>query len=122
MESNPLTFDQLPAYIYQLGRKVDDLTALLRSQNERTLSNPDRWFTIEELSGYLPGKPAIATLYGKVQRREIPFHRRGKRLTFLQVEIDEWLKSNRTATIQEQATQFERQRATRRNRKGGVTA
>ncbi|MBD2752479.1 helix-turn-helix domain-containing protein [Spirosoma validum] len=55
-------------------------------------SGADRWMTIEELSDYLPGKPAVTTLYGKVQRRELPFKRLGRRLTFLQSEIDQYLK------------------------------
>ena len=124
MESTPITFDQLPAFVVDLGRKVDDLTALLRLQANPGHSTPDRWFTIEELRSYLPGKPAITTLYGKVQRREIPFHRTGKRVTFLQSEIDQWLKGARKATVQEQAQQFEQSRAIAKNSRGGrkVTA
>jgi predicted DNA-binding transcriptional regulator AlpA len=120
MESNPITFDQLPAYVYQLGRKVDDLTALLRSQNEHGQSTPDRWFSIEELSDYLPGKPAVTTLYGKVQRREIPFSRKGKRLAFLKSEIDLWLQSGRVKTSAELETQAEHYLSN--SRKGGRKA
>lgn len=98
MENTIITFDQLPAFVVDLGRKVDDLTTLLRSQNERTQSLPDRWLSIEELSQYLPGRPAVTTLYGKVQRREIPFSRKGKRLLFRQSEIDQWLQSGRVKT------------------------
>lgn len=101
MESKPITFDQLPAFVVDLGRKVDDLTALLRSQTERAQSTPDRWFSIEELSEYLPGHPAVTTLYGKVQRREIPFSRKGKRLAFRQSDIDLWLQSGRVKTSAE---------------------
>ena len=109
MESNPITFDQLPAFVVDLGRKVDDLTALLRSQNERTQSIPDRWFCVEELSEYLPDHPAVTTIYGKVQRHEIPFSRKGKRLVFRQSEIDKWLQSGRVKTsaeIDAQAKQY----------------
>lgn len=62
---------------------------------------PDRWFTIEELSNYLPGKPAVSTLYSKVQQRELPHKKIGKRLVFLKSEIDEYLKSQRRTTTQE---------------------
>ncbi|GAB3909120.1 hypothetical protein GCM10028803_46150 [Larkinella knui] len=88
MKQPPITFDQLPAYVYQLGRKFDDLMAFLRFQAPPA---PERFFTIEELSNYLPGKPAVTTLYGKVQRRQIPFSRKGKRLVFRQADIDQWL-------------------------------
>ncbi len=121
MENNPITFDQLPAYVYQLGRKVDDLTALLRSQNERDQSASDRWFSIEELSEYLPGHPAVTTLYGKVQRREIPFSRKGKRLAFRQSEIDVWLQSGRVKTTAELNTVAEHHQH-KQPRKGGRKA
>lgn len=101
MESTPLTFDQLPAFVADLGRKVDDLTALLRSRPAPFQPSLDRWFSIEELSDYLPGHPAVTTLYGKVQRREIPFSRKGKRLAFRQSDIDEWLQSGRVKTSAE---------------------
>ena len=55
------------------------------------------------------------TLYGLVSARKIPFSKpTGSRLYFLRSELIEWLKSNRTATVGEQAQQFEQQRATRR--------
>ncbi|ADB39294.1 helix-turn-helix domain-containing protein [Spirosoma linguale] len=101
MENRQITFDQLPTFVVELGRKVDELTALLRSQNERSHTIPDRWFSIEELSEYLPGHPAVTTLYGKVQRREIPFSRKGKRLAFRQSDIDYWLQSGRVKTNSE---------------------
>ncbi len=98
MEITQISFDQLPTYVYQLGRKLDELTNLLRLQSEQAQPTPDRWLSIEELSQYLPGRPAISTLYGKAQRREIPFSRNGKRLVFRQSEIDVWLQSGRVNT------------------------
>ena len=118
MEKHPITFDSLPAYVYELGRKFDDLTDLLRSQNERSQPAADRWFSIEELSEYLPGHPAITTLYGKVQRREIPFSRDGKRLVFRQSEIDLWLQGKRVKTNTELSDQAEKY-VNLNSRKGG---
>ncbi|SOD98054.1 helix-turn-helix domain-containing protein [Spirosoma fluviale] len=120
MENTLITFDQLPAFVVDLGRKVDDLTALLRSQSERGHSIPDRWFSIEELSEYLPGHPAVTTLYGKVQRREIPFSRKGKRLAFRQSDIDLWLQSGRVKTSAEIDAQAEHYLSNQR--KGGRKA
>ncbi|RYY09984.1 MAG: DNA-binding protein, partial [Chitinophagaceae bacterium] len=101
MENPQITFDQLPAYVYQLGCKFDQLLALLQSQAAPSPPAPEQWFTIEQLSDYLPGKPAITTIYGKVQRREIPFTRKGKRLAFRRAEIDQWLISGRVQTSAE---------------------
>ncbi|GAB3339736.1 hypothetical protein GCM10027299_52580 [Larkinella ripae] len=103
MEQPSITFDQLPNYVYQLGRKVDDLMNFLRSQAPPT---PERFFTIEELSNYLPGKPAVTTLYGKVQRREIPFSRKGKRLVFRQADIDQWLIGSQARPTAELANNY----------------
>lgn len=78
----------------------------------------DRWFDIDELSNYLPGKPAKQTIYGYVSSGEIPFHKTGKRLAFLKSEIDKWLQSKRRKTneeIKEEALRF-----TSEKRKGGV--
>ena len=119
MESTRITFDQLPAYVFELGRKVDDLTDLLKSQSEHNHPFPDRWFSIEELSDYLPGKPAVTTLYGKVQRREIPFSRSGKRLVFRQSEIDQWLQSQRVKTASELKTEVEQHPLFKQYRRGG---
>lgn len=62
---------------------------------------PDRWFTIQELCDYLPDRPAIATIYGKVHTNTIPFNKTGKHLRFLKSDIDLWLKEGRRKTIVE---------------------
>lgn len=105
MENKQITFDQLPTYVVELGRKVDDLTALLQSHSGQSRPDTDKWFSIKELSDYLPGNPAITTLYGKVQRREVPFSREGKRLVFRKSQIDSWLQSKRVKTNAELSVQ-----------------
>ena len=117
IESPPITFDQLPALVDRINRKVDDLADLLRSLSGLGQPPADRWFSIEELSEYLPGHPAVTTLYGKVQRREIPFVRQGKRLAFRQSAIDQWLQNGYVKTNGELAAQAE-QHLTRKQRKG----
>jgi len=60
--------------------------------------DPERWFDIHELAGYLPDKPAVPTIYGYVHRRTIPYHKNSKKLYFLKSEIDDWLRSGRQLT------------------------
>ena len=60
--------------------------------------DPERWFDIHELAGYLPDKPAVPTIYGYVHRRTIPYHKKSKKLYFLKSEIDDWLRSGRQLT------------------------
>lgn len=93
MERQEITFDKLPNAVYELGLKVDQLTTLMSGfAAPHIQQTKDCWMTIEELSAYLPGRPAVSTLYNKVQRRELPHKRMGKRLAFLKSEIDQWLK------------------------------
>lgn len=73
-----------------------------------TQSDPDRWMTVEELSDYLPGKPAKTTLYEKARRRELPSKRMGKRLVFLKSEIDQFLQGKHLKTYSEIVTLAER--------------
>lgn len=50
---------------------------------------PHRVFTLEEAAEYL--HIALADLERLVHHREIPFHRRGTRVTFQRTEIDGWM-------------------------------
>lgn len=74
-----------------LINKVESLEKALLDKNEVPTIPVDRWFNIDELKTYLPDHPAKATIYGWVSKREIPFHKGGKKLRFLQSEIDAWL-------------------------------
>ena len=105
MESTVITFDQLPQAVYQLSQKVDDLTELLKTFATTQKPVEDRRFTVEELSKYLPGEPSYLTIYGYVQRREIPFGRSGKRLFFLQSQIDQWIAAKQVKTTAQLAEQ-----------------
>ena len=80
-------------------------------------SSEDRWFDIDELSNYLPGRPVKQTIYGYVSKGEIPFHKTGKRLAFLKSEIDRWLQSKRRKTRED--IKAEAQKYINEKRKGG---
>lgn len=62
--------------------------------------------TIEELASYL--KLATATLYRKVQDREIPFTKVGNLLRFTKSSIDSWLARNTTTPDDSLYNQFAR--------------
>lgn len=81
---------------------IDCVNVCLNRNPSATAEQPtDRWFSIDELCEYLPGKPAKATIYGKVHLREIPHKKFGKRLAFLKSEIDSWLNSKGRKTVSE---------------------
>lgn len=58
----------------------------------------DQWFSIDDLIKYLPDKPVKSTVYLWTHSLTIPFHKKGKKLTFLKSEIDNWIKSGRKKT------------------------
>ena len=73
--------------------------------NDKKLKNSvqatEQWFDLHEICNYIPGKPAKATVYGWISKKEIPHHKRGKKLYFLKSEIDVWLKTGRKKTLTE---------------------
>ncbi len=63
------------------------------------------------------------TIYGLVSARKIPFSKpTGSKLYFSRLELMEWLRANRTATVQEQTQQYDQARAVRQTRRGGSKA
>lgn len=85
------TFNDLPQAVTEILNRLDNLQKTV-SQSTKT-TEPDKFFTLDELVQYDPEKRAKQTFYGLVSRGEIPYHKRGKRLTFLKSEIDVWLRS-----------------------------
>lgn len=93
-----ITFNELPEAVSQLSQKLDNIERLLQSQQSQP---QDEWMDLDALTQYDPEKRTKTTFYGYVSRREIPFHKKGKKLTFLKSEIDEWIKTGRKKTSSE---------------------
>lgn len=96
-----ITFETLPAAVAELLHKVSSIERQLSITTDSPEQPTDRWLSIDELCEYLPGKPAKATIYGKVHLREIPHKKFGKRLAFRKSEIDSWLNSKGRKTVSE---------------------
>ena len=93
MQKQTLTFDQLPEYVYELGRKVDFLTTLLSTPS----SPPDEIGGIE-LARQVT-RLSAARIYTLVSERKLPHKKRGNRLTFRRSELLEWLDEGNRETI-----------------------
>jgi predicted DNA-binding transcriptional regulator AlpA len=93
---NQLTFEQLPSAIEELLGRMSAIENLLRTSQSN--EDVDRWFSIEELIEYLPGKPTKATIYKWVSQKSIP-HSKAHRLAFRKSEIDEWLQTKARKTL-----------------------
>lgn len=95
---NQISFDELPKAVNQINKQLQRIESLLLRKKEEP---KDKWFDLNDLVDYDPEKRTKATFYSYIHKREIPFHKRGKKLTFLKSEIDEWLKSHRKQTLEE---------------------
>ncbi|MDP9080031.1 MAG: helix-turn-helix domain-containing protein [Bacteroidota bacterium] len=106
-----MTFDSLPTVVTKILDKVNAIEQLLSKRQEDMLDQPstDRWLSLKELIEYLPGDISKATIYAKTHKREIPHKKFGRKLTFLQSEIDTYLNSfhrKTNAEINAQADAF----------------
>lgn len=110
-----LTFNELPQAVTQLFCKLENIERLLTDRSTQPQPETERWFNLLELCQYLPDKPVKPTVYGWVNQRAIPFHKKGKKLYFLKSEVDTWLRAGRKRTNSE--TESEAQDFTNRKRK-----
>src|ERR1035438_4707617 len=58
-------------------------------RNQNPEENQDKIFSIKEASSFL--NLAQQTLYGFTSKRAIPFLKRGKKLYFKKIELENWL-------------------------------
>lgn len=82
-----ITFETMPKAMAYLITKVEALEKALMEKNEAPAAPVDRWLNIDELKAYLPDHPVKSTIYGWVSKREIPYHKGGKKLRFLQSDM-----------------------------------
>lgn len=93
-----LKFEQLPTVIASLTDEIKELKAFLlhKSQPQPEIETPIQLDKIIPLTGL--SKP---TIYGYVQRNEIPYHKKGNRLYFFKSEIIKWIRSGKVKSMNE---------------------
>jgi excisionase family DNA binding protein len=94
-----ITFEKLPQAVNQLIDKLDSIERLLLSQNSTPQPEEDKLLTIREAAEIL--HLSVPTVYGLVQRSEVPVCKRGKRLYFSKQELVGWIRSGRKKTNSE---------------------
>lgn len=92
------TFDQLPYVVANLTNEVKELKALIlqKAQSHFDVETPINIKDVSKLT-----ELSIPTLYGYVQRNEIPYYKKGNRLKFFKSEIIDWIKTGKQKTIKE---------------------
>jgi len=93
-----ITFEKLPQAVTQLFNKLENIERLLLSQNN-TPPEEDKLLTIREAAEIL--HLSVPTVYGLVQRAEVPVCKRGKRLYFSKQELVSWIMTGRKKTMSE---------------------
>ena len=64
---------------------------------------------VAEAQNYIPGHPAVQTIYGWTSNGQIPYHKIGKRIYFIKSELDEWLSHGQhksTSDLQKEAEEY----------------
>ena len=94
-----MTFEKLPQAVNQLFEKLDNIERLLLSQSNSPLPESDKLLTIKQAAEIL--HLSVPTIYGLVQRAEVPVCKRGKRLYFSKQELTSWIMAGRKKTYSE---------------------
>jgi excisionase family DNA binding protein len=94
-----LTFEQLPQAISRLLEKLENIEQLIVTQNSSLQPESDKLLTIKQAAEII--HLSVPTIYGLVQRSEVPVCKRGKRLYFSKQELTAWIMSGRKRTIAE---------------------
>ncbi|HEY9222335.1 MAG TPA: helix-turn-helix domain-containing protein [Lutibacter sp.] len=92
--SNP--FDVLHSEIIELKSLVIQLLGKPNNNEVETQDNP---LTIKEVASLV--NLSIPTIYGYVQKNNIPHYKNGNRLVFFRSEIIDWLKKFKVKTLDE---------------------
>ena len=112
-----LSFDKLPEAVWFIQNELLEIKRLLSNQPTPQVigTEADALLTLEQAASFL--KLAKPTIYGLVQRKEIPAMKRGNRLYFSRQELTEWIKAGRKLTKAELEQQAELYLANRKGRK-----
>lgn len=94
-----ITFNELPEAVALVYDKLEKIERLLQTQSNVAQNDGDKLLTIREAAEVI--HLSVPTIYGLVQRREIPVSKKGKRLYFTKQELVEWIKSGRKKTATE---------------------
>lgn len=100
-----LKFEQLPNVIATLTEEVRELKALLlsKAESQTEKNNPLNIKEVAKLTSL-----SVPTLYGYVQRHEIPYHKKGNRLYFFKSEIiEDWIKTGKQKSINQLQSETE---------------
>ena len=92
-----ISFDSLPQVVSDLNDKIDSIMLLLQSAKPDVKQSD--LLTIQEAASFLD--LSKHTLYNKVNKNELPYMKKGKRLYFSRAELMTYIKSGKIPSIEE---------------------
>jgi excisionase family DNA binding protein len=100
-----MTFSEMSAFMLRLDGKMDTILRVIATKKAE-VQLPEL-LTLEQAAQLL--NRSKSTLYGMVNRLEIPHTKKGRRLTFKRSELYEWLEEGRRKTLSQQIEDSEAQ-------------
>lgn len=94
---NYISFDSLPQAVEELNAKMDSIMMFIQSAKPDVKQSD--LLTIQEAASFL--NLSKHTLYNKVNKNELPYMKKGKRLYFSRSELMNYIKSGKIDSIQE---------------------
>lgn len=98
IEKKVPTFDMIPLMMANLlednkilAAKIDILDKKINMSIPKKKDDDNERMDVTAAQKYIPGHPAIQTIYGWTSNGNIPYHKIGKRIYFVKSELDEWL-------------------------------
>ena len=98
IEKKVPTFDMIPLMMANLlednrilAAKIDGLEKKINLSIPKKKDDDNERMDVAAAQKYIPGHPAIQTIYGWTSSGNIPYHKIGKRIYFVKSELDEWL-------------------------------
>lgn len=98
---NQLTFDQVPGALSALIEKVSNMESILI--NKPSEPTPDQtandFLTVPQAAAFM--SLSIATIYGYIHKKDIPYMKRRGRVYFSRAELQQWIRDGRRMTRDE---------------------
>ncbi len=108
-----LSFDKLPKAVARLRNEVSEIKRILLQHQEET-PEKDQLFSVKEAATFL--EVSVPTIYGYVQRKQIPVMKKHKKLYFSKLELIGWIKTGRKKTLVEIQEEVDHSLATKKRR------
>ena len=114
--NNAPTFDMIPMLMANLlednkilSAKIDALNKKINMSMTTKKDDDNERMDVTEAQKYIPGHPAVQTIYGWTSNGQIPYHKIGKRIYFIKSELDEWPSHGQhksTSDLQKEAEEY----------------